>query len=359
MNRTIPQLTFPADLTGFDEIVDVRSPGEFEEDHLPGAINLPVLDNGERARVGTIYRQESSFRARKIGAALVSRNIARHLESHFAAKPKDYRPLLYCWRGGQRSGSMATVLNDIGWEVTLVAGGYKAYRSGVVDFIREVSPQLRLVVLNGYTGSGKTLLLAELERSGAQVIDLEGMANHKGSVFGGDPEMPQPAQKRFESLLYERLRRFDLGEPVFIEAESAKIGRLNLPNPLWRRLKQSPVVEIDAPVAARAAYLAADYEEWVGNLPRVHATIDRLSGFHSREKLLRWKEMTEDGSWLPFVEELLRDHYDHRYTVDGSGNYAEPSATVELLSHDPSSIAVAADGIHRLAAGLSTLTPAR
>ncbi|MEM7602883.1 MAG: tRNA 2-selenouridine(34) synthase MnmH [Verrucomicrobiota bacterium] len=352
MSRNIPRINLPTDFSSFDGIIDVRSPGEFEEDHLAGAVNLPVLNDKERAEVGTLYKQVSPFEARKIGAALVSRNIADHLDSYFRDKERERRMLIYCWRGGQRSGSLATVLNDIGWDVSLISGGYKAYRSMVVDAIEKIAPQLSLVVLNGYTGAGKTLILSQLDKVGAQVLDLEGYANHKGSVFGGHSETPQPAQKQFESLIYEKLNSFDLEKPVFIEAESAKIGRLNLPNPLWQKLKSSPVIEIDSPVEARAVYLASDYEDWIGNLDRVHSTIDRLSGFHSAEKLNRWKELTIADEWIPFVEELLTEHYDTRYTVDGSGNSAVPSARVPLLAHDPDTVASAAEDLLQKAPAL-------
>ena len=316
-----------------DEIIDVRSPGEFAEDHITGAVNLPVLQDCERQIVGTVYKQESSFEARKLGASLVSANIGRHLAEHFADKPKDYAPLVYCWRGGQRSGSFGLVLSSIGWDVSVLEGGYRTYRRHVIETIERVAPTLKLVVLNGYTGSGKTLLLKQLEEDGAQVLDLEGLACHKGSVFGGDPENPQPAQKRFESLLFDQLRDFDAGEPVFIEAESAKVGRLNLPNPLWQKMKVSPVIEIDSPLAARAAYLKADYEEWLEDLDRIHLTLDRLKSFHSKKQLQRWRDLAEEGSWHEFVAELLAEHYDKRYTVGGSGHFEKPSTKVPLPSH--------------------------
>ena len=299
MGKQITRLSPPTDFSRFDEIIDVRSPSEYSEDHIGGAINLPVLDDRERAEIGTIYKQVSPFQARKQGAALVSRNVARHLEDHFAGKPRDYSALLYCWRGGQRSGSMATVLSEVGWNISLVKGGYKASRRVVLAAFEEWAPDLPLVVLNGYTGAGKTLVLEELARRGARVIDLEGLARHKGSVFGGDPENPQPPQKRFESLLYDALREMretgsddsDRPEPVFVEAESAKIGRLNLPNPLWQRMKVSPVIELDSPLAARADYLTRDYAEWVGDRGRVEETLERLRKFHSAETLGRWKDL--------------------------------------------------------------------
>lgn len=325
-----------------DEVIDVRAPCEYVEDHISGSINLPVLEDSERERVGTIYKQDSSFDARKIGASLVSANIARHLAEHFADKPKGYRPVVYCWRGGQRSGSLGIVLSSIGWDVSVIEGGYKAYRSNVSETIERIAPKLNLVVLNGYTGAGKTLLLKQLEEGGAQVLDLEGLACHKGSVFGGDPENPQPAQKRFESLIYDRLRTFHGDEPVFIEAESAKIGRLNLPNPLWQKMKISPVIEIDSPLAARAAYLKSDYEEWLEDLDRIHHTLDRLTNFHSKDQIQRWRELAEEGSWHDFVAELLAGHYDKCYTVGGNGHFEKPTLSVLLPSHSKDQIGSAA-----------------
>ncbi len=335
-----------------DEIIDVRAPCEFAEDHVSGAINLPVLQDDERERVGTIYKQESSFDARKIGASLVSANIARHLAEHFADKPKNYRPVVYCWRGGQRSGSFGIVLSNIGWDVSVIEGGYRTYRRHVSETIERVAPDLKLVVLNGYTGAGKTLLLKQLEEEGAQVLDLEGLACHKGSVFGGDPENPQPAQKRFESLLYDKIRAFDPGEPVFIEAESAKVGRLNLPNPLWQKMKISPVIEIDSPLAARAAYLKSDYEEWLEDLDRIHATLERLESFRSKKQIQRWRDLAEEGSWLDFVSELLSEHYDQCYTVGGSGNFEKPATSVLLPAHSRDEISRAAQELEQKAKAL-------
>jgi tRNA 2-selenouridine synthase len=347
MSRFPEKITFPTDrgatiIGKYDEVIDVRSPSEFQEDHISGAINLPVLNDEERERVGRTYKQVSAFDARKEGAALVTKNISSHLQSHFADKSKDYEPLVYCWRGGQRSGSFATVLSDIGWSVRLIEGGYKTYRSHVLDTFETTSEQLRLVVLNGYTGAGKTLILKALEKMGAQILELEGMANHKGSVFGGDPDHPQPAQKRFESLIYDAMSGFDLEKLVFVEAESAKIGRLNLPNPLWQRMKRAPVIEVFSPLSARATYLTADYEEWIGDPGRIEATLDRLTGFHSKERITHWKTLAQNAGWHELVSGLLELHYDRRYTVGGSGHFEAPSERVELNDHSPEEVEKAA-----------------
>tara|TARA_R110002096_G_scaffold10868_8_gene41036 strand:- start:1164 stop:2231 length:1068 start_codon:yes stop_codon:yes gene_type:complete len=349
MARKITKLSLP--LAGdekFDEIIDVRAPVEFAEDHMSGALNLPVLNDEEREKVGTIYKQESSFEARRIGAALVARNIARHLETHFLDKPKDYRPLIYCWRGGQRSGAMATILNDVGWNVTLINQGYRAYRKVVIDTFEKIAGELKLVVLNGYTGAGKTLVLKAIRAKGGQVLDLEGLAEHKGSVFGGDLEVPQPAQKRFESLIYDGLSQFDLSQTVFAEAESAKIGRLNLPNPLWQKMKQAGVIEIDSPLSARADFLTDDYSEWVSDSGRISMTLDRLGDFQSKAKIADWKEMVRLGQYREFVGDLLAEHYDKKYNVSGDGNYAVPSQSVRLDHHDPESVSACADEVIRV-----------
>lgn len=358
MGRLPAVIPLPADpAADFDEVIDVRSPAEFAEDHLSGAVNLPVLDDAERARVGEIFRQVSAFEARKLGAALVSRSIARHLESHFAGKGRDYRPLLYCWRGGQRSASLALVLAEIGWGAAKVEGGYKTYRRRVIETIETGSQTLGFVVLNGYTGAGKTRLLRALEEAGEQVLDLEDLANHKGSVFGRDPRRPQPSQKRFESLLHDRLRPFDPARPVFVEAESAKIGRLNLPLPLWQRLQRGPVVEIDSPLQSRAAHLVRDYADWLGDAGRIIAGIERLRGYHAKARLAEWRALAEAGDWEPLAASLLDEHYDRRYRIGGEGPYPAPALTLHLPRHDDGAIQQCARELRERAAELIESAP--
>lgn len=353
MNRQFKAATVPLSLADYDEIIDVRSPSEFAEDHITGALNFPVLFDEQRVEVGTIYKQVSAFDARKLGAAMVSQNIARHLESHFSAKPKEYRALIYCWRGGQRSGSLATVLSDVGWDVSQLEGGYRAYRREVIKEIEAFTGGVTLAVLNGYTGAGKTLILQEIRRQGGQVLDLEGLAKHKGSVFGGDLSAPQPAQKRFESLIFDEIRSMGRTHPVFIEAESAKIGRLNLPNALWQKMKRSTVFEINSPLGARADYLTNDYVEWLGDAERIVMTLDRLKGFHPAKTIESWKKMVEREAWRDLVADLLAKHYDKRYNVKGDGNYAVPSHSFELARHDDESVATCASSV--IAAGRKLL----
>lgn len=296
---------------GFDDIIDVRSPAEYAEDHVPGAINLPVLDDAERARVGTIYKQISSFDARKIGAALVARNAARHLEQALADRGGGWRPLVYCWRGGQRSGSFTTILRQVGWRADLIEGGYKSWRRLVVDQV-SAPVAARMVVLDGNTGSAKTDILAAIAAAGEQVIDLEALANHRGSLFGAMTG-GQPGQKAFESRLARVLAALDPTRPVFVEAESSRIGSVMVPRGLWAAMCAAPRVRLSVPLAARADYLARAYQDVVANPPRLADTLNRLRPLHAAEVIDRWLALAEAGAVAPLAADLMRRHYDPRY----------------------------------------------
>ncbi|HZF85212.1 MAG TPA: tRNA 2-selenouridine(34) synthase MnmH, partial [Burkholderiaceae bacterium] len=253
------QPTRVADIAGFDTLIDARSPSEFALDHIPGAINCPVLDDEERRIVGTIYKQTGAFEARRVGGAMVAANLARHLREHFADRPAHWKPLVYCWRGGLRSGSMVNWLRLVGWDAQQLAGGYKSWRRHVIERIAQACPALPLVVLCGATGSAKTRLLQRMAEGGAQVLDLEGLARHRGSLLGALRGVPQPSQKHFETLLAQQLERFDLHRPVFTEGESPRIGRIALPQQLVDRMRDAPCIEVQATPEARLAYLLRDY----------------------------------------------------------------------------------------------------
>jgi tRNA 2-selenouridine synthase len=297
---------------GFDDIIDVRAPAEFAEDHVPGAINLPVLDDAERARVGTIYKQDSPFLARKLGAALVARNAALHLETALVDKPGGWRPLVYCWRGGQRSGSFASILAQIGWRVETVAGGYKSWRRLVVQALFDDPMPCKVIVLDGDTGTAKTDVLNALPLHGVQVIDLEGLAHHRGSLFGGMPG-GQPSQKAFESALAVALSRLDPARPVVVEAESAKIGNLRLPSRLWRAMVEAPRIAISAPLAARAAYLTRAYGDMVQDRARLEGIIASLRPVHAAAVIAEWQAMAAVGDDAGLAAGLMAVHYDPRY----------------------------------------------
>lgn len=295
----------------FDDIIDVRAPAEYAIDHLPGAISLPVLDDAERARVGTIYVQDSPFAARKTGAALVARNAARHIEEALFDRPGGWRPLVYCWRGGQRSGSFALILSQIGWRVETLAGGYKSWRRLVLEELTARPVRAPVIVLDGNTGSAKTELLNLLPARGVQVIDLEGLARHRGSVFGATGA--QPAQTGFETALALRLATLDPARPVVVEAESAKVGDLRLPPRLWAAMKAAPRIALRAPRAERAAYLTRAYADAVADPARLSATIDLLRDYQPRDRIAEWQAMAAAGAFADLADGLMEHHYDPRY----------------------------------------------
>ena len=306
----------PASLTelldhGFDTVIDVRSPAEFAEDHVPGAINLPVLDNEERARVGTIYKQVSPFDARKIGAALVFRNAAHHIETSLSHHDGGWRPLVYCWRGGQRSGSFAWLLKEIGWRSDVVQGGYKTYRRLVADMLHHQALPFRFVQLGGYTGTAKTELLPLLATRGVQVIDLEGLANHRGSLLGSMGE--QPSQKAFESALAGVLSRLDPARPVLVEAESSKIGEILVPPSLWDGMKVAPWIEVTAPLEARTEYLLRAYDDILSDKATLQARLAPLKAHRGEALVGQWTRLSAAGDKRALTRSLMEDHYDPAY----------------------------------------------
>ena len=321
--------TTVADLDQFSVLIDARSPAEFAQDHLPGAINCPVLDDEERRVVGTTYVQVSAFEARKMGAAMVSRNIAAHLDHLFRDKPKDWRPLVYCWRGGMRSGSFVTIMRMIGWDAQQLQGGYKAWRAHVIALLAERAPRLRLRVLCGPTGSAKTSVLHALAGLGEQVLDLEDLAAHRGSVLGEMPGRPQPTQKGFETLLAQRLADFDLERTVWVEAESRRIGRITVPEPLLQRMRASAVVEIQATHEARIDYLLREYAWLADDRALLSEKLGTLRELLPKEVLAQWQAWARDGLLPPLLSDLLNRHYDPLYKRSQSRDLrALPDAAV-------------------------------
>jgi tRNA 2-selenouridine synthase len=309
-----PATVTVAQLSDFDELIDVRSEGEFAEDHIPGALNCPVLDNAERARVGTIYKQVSPFEAKKIGAALVSANIARHIQGRFLACPRTWRPLLYCWRGGERSGAFAHVLARVGWHVARLDGGYQAYRRAVVAELGALPRKFDWRVVCGLTGTGKSRLLRALREVGSQVLDLEALAAHRGSVLGDLPDAAQPAQKLFESRIWSALAGFDPARPVYVEAESKKIGDLRVPETLIESMWGSECVVIEAPVPVRVELLKEEYAHFLEQPENLIAKLESLTTLHGRAVIDRWRENALARKWDELTADLLVSHYDPAYT---------------------------------------------
>ncbi|WP_323009163.1 tRNA 2-selenouridine(34) synthase MnmH [Paracoccus sp. (in: a-proteobacteria)] len=311
MDICLTSLSDPV-LAGFDTIIDARSPQEFAEDHLPGAINLPVLSDEERAQVGTIYKQVSPFDARKLGGAMVAANAARHIAGPLAGFGGGWRPLVYCWRGGQRSGAFATILAQIGWRVGRVEGGYKAWRALVVQRVQHTPIGSAVVVLDGNTGSAKTEILHRLAARGHQFLDLEGLANHRGSLFGAMPG-GQPSQKLFESRLTVALEALDPARPLLVEAESSRIGDLNLPRVIWQAIIAAPRLHLAVPVQARAAYTARAYAESCADPEGVARIVNLLRPLHPADRIKDWFRRIDAADWTGLSEGLMRDHYDPRY----------------------------------------------
>ncbi|WP_028102783.1 tRNA 2-selenouridine(34) synthase MnmH [Pseudoduganella violaceinigra] len=334
-------------LDEFDTIIDARSPAEYALDHLPNAINCPVLDDEQRITVGTMYKQVGSFEAKKVGAAMVSKNIGHHIETLWLDKPREWKPLVYCWRGGNRSGSMATVLAKIGWPVVQLDGGYKAFR-GAINTDLEKTPELDFRVICGTTGSGKTRLLDTLEAIGAQVLDLEQLAAHRGSVLGNIPCQPQPSQKAFETSIWDRLRRYDPRLPVFVEAESRKVGSLRVPGALMERMRASPCIAMQVSREDRVKLLIEDYQHFACNAPALNAQLEFLVQLHGRERIERWQSMSTAGEMPALVDELLVDHYDPAYLKSIHRNFVQYDKAIEIALPDisPASFLAAARKLH-------------
>jgi tRNA 2-selenouridine synthase len=310
-----------AQLHSFDTVIDARTEDEFAEDHLPGAVNWPTLNNQERIDIGTMYKQVNAFEAKKRGAAIAARNIAAHLEREVIDKPRDWKPLAYCWRGGKRSGSLSLILDQIGFRATLVGGGYKAFRAAIVADIPKLVEPLQLRVVCGTTGSGKTRLLHALKTLGAQVLDLEDLANHRSSVLGAMPGMPQPTQKRFDTLVWEALRSIDATRPVFVESESKKVGNVSVPTALIEKMRAGTCLDLVLPVESRVELLLEDYDYLTKNPAYFCSRLDILAQFKGKAVVEAWKELVLQGDLKPVVRDLLTSHYDPGYLQSMQRNF--------------------------------------
>ena len=329
----IPLATF-SEYRDFDEVIDVRTPLEFETDHIPGATNAPVLSNEERILVGTHYKQVSAFDATRIGATLAARNIARHLETIFTDRPRTWRPLIYCWRGGKRSGAVTLWFNAIGWKACQLAGGYKAYRKVVRDTLAVLPTEFQYIVLAGNTGSGKTRLLHALERAGEQVLDLEGLACHRGSVLGGMPGKRQPSQKGFDSRLWAVLSKLTSTAAVFVEAESKRIGQLCLPDALAHALRRSRRILVETTLEERIAFLSQDYKHLFDDPGYLKAQLDRLIELLGRDTIKEWHTLVDRGCMRELYRRLILQYYDPAYRRSGERHF-QPSTDSTVFPLHP------------------------
>lgn len=304
---------FLSELDRFDLVIDVRSPAEFALDHIPGAVNYPVLNNEERAIIGTLYKQESPFAAKKLGAALVSKNIATHLENHFLEFPREWRPLIYCWRGGERSGAFTHILNRIGWKAKQLEGGYKGFRRVVIDGFDLAAQQFTFQVICGMTGSGKTRVLQEIGALGAQILDLEALAVHRGSVLGNEPNIEQPSQKGFETALWNALRKLDPSKPVFVESESKKVGGLHVPDTLMEKIRNGACIELRSSRQTRVSWLIREYHHFLIDTDSFKQKLALLTAHYGKVQIAKWNDAIDSGNFPELVEELLVKHYDPSY----------------------------------------------
>jgi len=298
----------------FDTIIDVRSPLEFAEDHIVGAINCPVLSDLERQKVGTIYKKESSFKAKIIGSSLTAKNIAFHIENKFMEKKGSWQPLIYCWRGGQRSKAFSLVLSEVGWRTNQLKGGYKEYRNQVINFLDNIGPKLKITLISGKTGSAKTKILKSIENEGGQILDLEGLANHKGSLLGKIPDLIQPSQKFFESLIFNKIQNLNLKDKIYIEAESSKIGNIHIPKSIWKKMIKSPRIEISANVELRAKFLVSDYDYMCNNPTLINPIIKGLKNRLSKKLFDEWTNLIDRKKWFDLTKSFLENHYDPSYS---------------------------------------------
>ncbi len=323
-----------AEMRRFDDVLDARSPSEFAEDRLPGAINVPVLDDEERALVGAVYKQRSAFEAKRLGAPIAARNIARAIEERFAEKPRDWRPLVYCWRGGGRSGSLAHVLRQVGWNAARLDGGYKAFRRQVVAELERLPERVRFHVICGATGSGKSRLLEALAQVGAQALDLEALAAHRGSVLGELPDSPQPSQKSFETAIWTALSGLDASRPVYVESESRKVGNLRVPEALIERMRAARCFRLEAEPSTRVALLLEDYAHFVENRETLAQKLRCLAPLHGAARIDGWIALLGRGDWQALVSDLLASHYDPAYRRSLERNYKDAATAMPVAVTD-------------------------
>ena len=294
--------------------------------------------------IGTMYKQKSKFEAKKLGASIVSKNISDHLKNYLYNKNRDWLPLIYCWRGGQRSYALATILDQIGWKVEVVDGGYKSFRKHISEFLNRNIDRYYLILLTGNTGTAKTKVLNLIEKRNGQTIDLESLANHKGSVFGSQGQK-QPSQKLFETLIYDKLVNLKTNEPIFVEAESNKIGNLHIPKEFWKLMKSAPQIELSATLEKRAKFLVDEYSEITTDLDLLEKQITSLSTIAGHKVVESWLLMAKNKEFYELVKQLMEKHYDPRYKRSLLRKKKEVFAKLKIEDMSPKGLSSMVDRI--------------
>jgi tRNA 2-selenouridine synthase len=339
----IARMGLPLGTTGaYSAIIDARTEDEYALDHLPGAQNWPSLNNAERIVIGTLYKQVGPFEAKKKGAALVAANISKHIQDHVIDLPKDWQPLVYCWRGGKRSGSLALILGQIGFKVSIIEGGYKAFRTALIAAIPAQVGRLSWRVICGPTGSGKTRLLHCLRAQGAQVLDLEGLANHRSSVLGIVPGEPQPSQKHFDTLLWDALRNMDPTKPVYVESESRKVGNLAVPESLILAMRASPCYQLELADEERVKLLLEDYDFFVKDPLLFSKRLDALVAIRGQQVVEDWQAQIASDHIEDVVRDLLKLHYDPTYFASMKRNFLLIEKAQKLVALNRSQLSLTA-----------------
>jgi tRNA 2-selenouridine synthase len=342
-NETPPVDTSSLAPLPFDQyalIIDARAPHEYVEDHVPGAVNLPVVDDAQFAEVGTQHRTDPHA-AYLIGAQYSFRNLSDHTASLISRYGPTDRFLVYCFRGGKRSALWAGNLRLIGFTVDVVPGGWKRYRNWVRESLATLPPRLAYRVLCGPTNCGKTRLLQALARQGEQVLDLEGLAKHRGSLLGDMPGQPQPTQKFFDTLVLDTLRRFDPARPVWVEAESKKVGRLLVPEELTTAMRRAPTLHLSAPMKERVQLCGEEYAHFAADPLSMVARLGSLKPLVGGEELAVWHRLASEGRASELFERLMTTHYDPAYCRSTTREFGPGDAAnrLELESLRPEALA--------------------
>lgn len=308
-------------------MLDVRSPGEFAKGHIPGAVNLPIFSDLERAKVGTAYKQQSREEAISLGLSIVGPKM-QEMAEQAKSIATDGHLHVYCWRGGMRSEKMAWLFELVGLQTTVLDGGYKNYRKYLHQ---EIASYDNLVILQGPTGSGKTKILTAMKQLGEQVLDLEALAHHKGSAFGSLGEEEQPTTQQFQNNILNELRKFVTHKPIWVESESATIGRVYLPEELWQQMNNARVVSIEVPREVRIKNIMEDYGHF--SKEQLVARIDNLHDNLGLNRVNEIRQLVFDGDIAGAVDELLH-YYDKRYAFSADKYKQGQKTDVKLAFGD-------------------------